>query len=691
MRTHKDLDVWKEAVEFVERVNRIIIMNINKFRYEKLFLSSVILKICLIFTFSSEYITLLFYPFLKSFTFQNLNPWEYYFVNNLNLDSFPYHGLMLFILKPFVFLGHDSLLKLPLLMADVGILYILLKMFPHKQNNVYLFYFFNPIVIYAIYVHSQLDIIPTALFFTSTYLLSLKKLKYSALFFGLALATKLHVAIALPLILFYLYRNNDIKNVIKYFFITISTLLIFDLPFIFSDGFVHMVLMNPKQFLLFNTFYSIGSLKLLLPVAAIVVVYFHFFNQQKVNDDLLFFYFGLLFTATIFLIYPGPAWYVWMVPFISIYFIKNSNNKKTFFFYSTYSVAYLIFFIFFYKSEYKDILFLGKELNLKIDDENFRNLSFTILESVILAILYSFYNYGIKSNSIYKKQTNFVIGIGGDSGVGKSTLLLNLKNILGTKLLQIEGDGEHKWERGDENWNKYTHLDPKANHIHNLAEIIHKLKHNQAIYRREYDHTTGKFTKPQKVEPKEFIVLAGLHPFYLPKLRKTIDLKIYIDTDENLRRHWKILRDTKERGYSIEKILKQIESRMEDAKKYIYPQKDFADMIINFFPINNLDLDNENAEVNIGLKITLDANVHIEGILEKFMFDFVWDYNDDLKTQYIEIRSIPQVNFEDIANDTIDNINEIIAIDAKWSKGYNGLIQLITLKIISEKLKEEKE
>ena len=193
------------------------------------------------------------------------------------------------------------------------------------------------------------------------------------------------------------------------------------------------------------------------------------------------------------------------------------------------------------------------------------------------------------------------------------------------------------------------------------------------------------------MEPKEFIVIAGLHPFYLPKLRKNIDLKVYIDTDENLRRHWKILRDTKKRGYSIEKILEQIESRMEDAKKYIYPQKDFADIIVNFSPINNFDFGMENADIKIGLKVTFDANIHIENILEKLECDFIWDYNDDLKSQYIELKSIPLVDFEDIAIDTIDNINEIVTKDAKWEKGYDGLIQLISLKMISEKLKEEKE
>ncbi|MCT7602495.1 hypothetical protein [Aliarcobacter butzleri] len=612
------------------------------------------------------------------------------------VDSFPYHGLMLYLLAPFAYIGtifgdNESIIKIPLLLADLAILFFLVKIFPHKKQKLILFYFLNPIIIYSIYIHSQLDIIPTALLFTSVYFLLLDKIKISAIFFGLALATKFHVMIALPLVLFYLYKKQKSIKVVEYIAISFFILLLLDLPFLFSNGFIHMVLLNPKQTLLFDTFYSIGTLKILLPIAAILMVYLHFFNQNKVNQDLLFFYFGLLFTATVFFIYPAPAWYVWMIPFLSIYFIQNQNQKKSILLYGAFSLSYFIFFVFFYKSEYKDIIFLGNHIDFKVDIEKLRNLFFTILEATLLALLYAFYKYGIKSNSIYKKQTNLSIGIGGDSGVGKSTLVKNLKDILGDKLLQIEGDGEHKWERGDENWNKFTHLDPKANHIHKQAEAIYELKNNQTIYRSEYDHTNGKFTKPQKVEPKEFIVIAGLHPFYLPKLRKNIDLKIYIDTDENLRRHWKILRDTKKRGYSIEKILKQIESRMEDARKYIYPQKDFADIIVNFYPINNFDFGIENADIRIGLKVTFDANIHIENILEKLECDFIWDYNDDLKSQYIELKSIPLVDFENIAIDTIDNINEIITQDAKWDKGYDGLIQLISLKMISEKLKEEKE
>jgi uridine kinase len=652
----------------------------------------IIIKVILLFVFSSEFSSLLFQPFVNTFINNGLiNPWQFYLEHNLNLDSFPYHSLMLLILFPFAALSSvfhfAALFKLPLLIADLGILYVLLKTFPKKEKSVYFYYFFNPIIIYAIYIHSQLDIIPTAILLYSIYLLMVNKHKYSSLVFGLALATKIHIIIALPLLFFYLYKIKNIKVALKYIAVSLAVFLLFDLPFLFSNGFIQMVLLNPKQSLLFDSFYNIGSVNILLPIAAILMIYLHFFNQKKVNHDLLYFYFGILFTATIFFIYSGSAWYVWMIPFVSMYFIQNDNNKSRLL-YIGFSVVYLVFFIFFYKSEYKDLLFLGNEIDLKIQNNRLADISFTLLESTLVAIMYAFYKYGIKSNSIYRKQLNLIIGVGGDSGVGKTTLLNNLQNLLGDKLLQIEGDGEHKWERGDKNWNKFTHLDPKANHIHRQSEAISSLKHNETIFRSEYEHSNGKFSKPKKIKPTEFIVIAGLHPFYLPKLRKNIDLKIYIDTDETLRRHWKIIRDTQKRGYSVQNILEQIELRMEDAGKYIYPQKEFADMIIKYYPVNTFVLGEENDGIILGLKITLDTNVYIEDILDQLNCPFIWDYNDDLKSQYIEIENRPQVNFEDIAFESIENIKEIIASDIKWEVGYEGLIQLISLKMISEKLKE---
>jgi hypothetical protein len=118
------------------------------------------IKVLILLVFSSEYNSMLFQPFVNAFINNGLiNPWQFYLEHNLNLDSFPYHSLMLLILCPFAALSNlfhfEALFKLPLLFADLGILYILLKTFPNKEKSVYLFYFLNPIIIYAISLLSE--------------------------------------------------------------------------------------------------------------------------------------------------------------------------------------------------------------------------------------------------------------------------------------------------------------------------------------------------------------------------------------------------------------------------------------------------------------------------------------------------------------------------------------------------------
>ena len=276
-----------------------------------IFIYAVIFKIILAFLFSSQYSIDLFLPFLNSVSFENWNPWQSYYEKGM-LDSFPYHGLMLYLLIPFASLGEflglgGFLIKIPVLIADFSILIILLKLLPNNENKVLLYYFLNPIIIYGTYVHSQLDIIPTTLLFASIYFLTVQKIRLSSFFFGMAVATKIHVIIAIPLIAFYLYKKFSLLEVTKYFLLSIIVVLFFDFPFIFSEGFYHMVITNPKQSLLFDSFYKIGGLNLLLPIAIIVLVYLHLFGQNKLNDDLMFFYFGILFMCTIFFIYPSPS------------------------------------------------------------------------------------------------------------------------------------------------------------------------------------------------------------------------------------------------------------------------------------------------------------------------------------------------------------------------------------------------
>jgi phosphoribulokinase len=76
------------------------------------------------------------------------------------------------------------------------------------------------------------------------------------------------------------------------------------------------------------------------------------------------------------------------------------------------------------------------------------------------------------------------------------------------------------------------------------------------------------------------MVLEGLHPFYDERVRALYDFKIYLDISDEVKFAWKIQRDMKERGHSLESIKASIEARKPDFDAYIDPQKQHADVII---------------------------------------------------------------------------------------------------------------
>jgi len=206
------------------------------------------------------------------------------------------------------------------------------------------------------------------------------------------------------------------------------------------------------------------------------------------------------------------------------------------------------------------------------------------------------------------------IAITGDSGSGKTRLSNIVKNIFNDSFV-LECDRYHKWERNHENWDEFTHLNPNSNYITKMQQDVFDLIIGNNIYQVDYDHKTGKFTDKELIESKDNIIVCGLHSLYIEET--IINLKIYIDTDENLRLPWKISRDIKKRGYSIEKIMEQINNRKEDFNKYILPQKNIADIIINFYTDKLFHLDNfiPYEKINIFLRIGISNNFNINKII----------------------------------------------------------------------------
>jgi uridine kinase len=663
--------------------------------------SLIAVKVILMALFSSDYQDRLFLPFIQHFLSGDLNPWQYFYENPSSVE-FPYHPVMLYVLSlfyaPIYFLFGENIIlenlffKLPVLVADLIILRLLVRTFSSAQKQVILFYFASPIIIYASYIHSQLDLIPTAFLFLCIFYLIKNRIFKSALFLGLAISTKLHVLAAIPLLMIYLLRKDRYKEMFYLGGIAAAMYFFFLLPFINSEGFFYLVYKNTKQKSLFDSSLILSNIKIILPLLAAVLIYTRFLIYKKLNNDLLYTFLVILFSLFVILVPPSPAWYIWLFPFLSIFFIRNhAENNKIIYLYIFLNLFYIIFFVFLYVPDFQDISFLRTPLDIKIFHPDLSGIFFTALAGTLLSCIYAFYIFGVRSNSIYKKENSMLIGVGGDSGSGKSTLLSDLRLILGNRMTEIEGDGDHKWERNNSNWEQITHLNPKANFLHKQSEDLLALKKGKSVYRSEYDHSTGSFTSPRLVKPKDYITVCGLHPFYLPVMRKIIDLKIFVDTDERLRLHWKILRDIEKRGYSKEKIIEQIEKRGTDSVKYIAPQKNFADIVVNYYSDSQFEIGNEKLDPEIRLKVTLSADIHPEPLLQKLIeygIEVNWDYSEDLNTQYFILYKPQQPGLvKNIADELIVNMEELVGQELQWLDGYRGMVQLIILYCLSERLR----
>lgn len=177
-----------------------------------------------------------------------------------------------------------------------------------------------------------------------------------------------------------------------------------------------------------------------------------------------------------------------------------------------------------------------------------------------------------------------VIAISGDSGSGKSTLCDVLSVMLSKDVLKFETDRYHKWERGHDSYQYFTHLNPEANYLQKLENDVYNLRIGNHIYAVDYNHTTGMFTPEKQIDPSGNIILCGLHTLWSSSLRSMLNTKIYMDTDDTLRKLWKTTRDITTRNKTQEQILQDMTTRQSDYKTYIESQRNDADIIIRFAP-----------------------------------------------------------------------------------------------------------
>jgi uridine kinase len=225
------------------------------------------------------------------------------------------------------------------------------------------------------------------------------------------------------------------------------------------------------------------------------------------------------------------------------------------------------------------ITLLKTNVEIPQSNEQIRNIIFTFGLSLIAIWSYSNLKTAIRHGDQYKiAKAPLAVSIAGDSGTGKDTLANALTNMFTKETsMTICGDDYHKFERGDESWNKITHLNPTANYLDLWARDYALAYNRQYFEQREYDHDSGKFSQLKPRLRRDLLISQGLHALF-PQLTGNSDLKIYMSMDDELRIKLKLERDQKSRGQSYETIADSIKRRKDDYLLYIAPQKEMSEI-----------------------------------------------------------------------------------------------------------------
>lgn len=194
-----------------------------------------------------------------------------------------------------------------------------------------------------------------------------------------------------------------------------------------------------------------------------------------------------------------------------------------------------------------------------------------------------------------------VLGVVGDSGVGKTTLIRGLMRVLGDdEVVRISADDYHRYERSERLALGITPLRPEANHLDVLTQHLTHLRRGEPILKPVYDHRDGTLHRPVYVQPARFILMEGLLNFHTETLRAAHDVRVFLAPPEQLRRAWKLKRDCTRRGYTTDEVLRELDHRERDVAEFIAPQRAGADIVVTFRPSRAQDPVRLDAEVWLG-------------------------------------------------------------------------------------------
>ena len=178
-----------------------------------------------------------------------------------------------------------------------------------------------------------------------------------------------------------------------------------------------------------------------------------------------------------------------------------------------------------------------------------------------------------------------VIGIAGGSGSGKTTVVKSIvERLKNEKVVVIPQDSYYKdmISASDEEKRHHNFDHPDAIDWDLLCSQLYDLKNGQSIEQPIYSYLTcGREEQTVRVEPADVIIIEGILIFTCKELRDALDVKIFVDADDDDRLMRVMLRDISERGKDVEWVIERYTNTVKPMYlQFIEPSKRYADIII---------------------------------------------------------------------------------------------------------------